>query len=429
MPHSGEGGEDLRFFTIAGCVLVLALLCIACEAGKGGQMDYSKGRVPADQFVIFPWGGMPEIDQPGSFWGSVSDMDPVMKDLWDCGFNATGFIKSDHIKYARQYGLSVIVQDPRIPGPGTDAEAAEVAKQVAGPLKDDPSVLAFYLKDEPATPAFPNLAKWATAITTVAPNKLAYINLFPDYASPEGLVAKDYEDYLEQFVAVCKPKFLSYDNYSLFEGDTFLVDRFYGNMEAIRACAIRHDLPWWNIVLGNAHFTYIEPSQASIYVQVYSTLAYGARGISYFTYFAVPHGNFRLSAIDQFMNKTATWDYIRLMNLQIHKLAPTYLKLKSVNVFHHPNVPKGCRGIDSSKFVAAVVGSGDLLVGEFEGPNNMPYIMVVNKSLTNSTHFNVKFKEAGKVIVTNSYTGLDSEFGGEQVFLCAGQGMLLHLAK
>jgi hypothetical protein len=415
--------------TIAGIIVLLVLTALSPSAGEDVRMDYTKDRIPAEQFVIFPWGGMPAIDKPGSFWGSVSDMDPVMKDLWECGFNTTGFTDAANIRYARKYGLSVIVQDGRIPREGTDAEALEVAKQVAGPLKDDPSVLAFYLRDEPATPAFSNLAKWAKALATIAPDKLAYINLYPDYASPEGLGAKDYDDYLEQFVSVCKPKFLSYDNYSLFEGGTLLADRFYGNMEAIRACALRHDLPWWNIVLGNSHFTYIEPSQASIYVQVYSTLAYGGRGISYFTYFPVPHGNFRLSAIDQFMHKTATWDYIRLMNLQIHRLAPSLLKLKSVNVFHHPNVPKGCRGIDSSRFVAGLDGGGDLLVGEFEGPGKKPYVMVVNKSISNSTHFGVRFKEQGRVLVTNSYTGADADFGGEQVWLAPGQGMLLHLER
>lgn len=392
-------------------------------------LDYPKDRTSADQFVIFPWGGMPEVNKPGSFWGSVSNMDQVMKDLWECGFNATGFIDAAHIDSARKYGLQVIVKNGRIPGEGTDAEALEVAKQVAGPLKDDPSVLAFYLKDEPATPAFPNLAKWVKALRAVAPNKLAYINLYPDYASPEGLKAKDYEDYLEQFVATCEPKFLSYDNYSLFEPDQFDQHRFYRNMEAIRSCAIRHNLPWWNIVLGNAHFTYIEPSQASIYVQVFSTLAYGAKGISYFTYFPVPNGNFRLSAFDHFMNKTPTWEYIRLMNVQIHKLAPTYLKLKSANVFHHPNVPNGCRGMDSSKFVAELHGGGDLLVGEFEGPEDRPYVMVVNKSIKKSTAFGVKFKDEGKVFLTHSYTGLTQSFGGEQVWLAPGQGMLLHLGR
>ena len=75
------------------------------------------------------------------------------------------------------------------------------------------------------------------------------------------------------------------------------------------ACsALRHALPFWNIVLSNAHFNYAEPTPAGFRFQAYTTLAYGARGISYFTYFAPPAGDYRLAAIDQFGNKTATWD-------------------------------------------------------------------------------------------------------------------------
>ena len=41
----------------------------------------------------------------------------------------------------------------------------------------------------------------------------------------------------------------------------------------------------WNCILANAHFNYMEPSDATFNLQMYSTLAYGGRGIQYFTYF------------------------------------------------------------------------------------------------------------------------------------------------
>ena len=47
---------------------------------------------------------------------------------------------------------------------------------------------------------------------------------------------------------------------------------------------------------------------------------------------------------------------LRNVNLQIHRLAPVYTKLESVNVFHHPEVPPDCRGIDSSSFVKELAG-------------------------------------------------------------------------
>ena len=40
-------------------------------------------------------------------------------------------------------------------------------------------------------------------------------------------------------------------------------------------------------------------------------MAYGGRGIQCFTYFAPEIGNYRLAAIDQFGNRTQTWDMLR----------------------------------------------------------------------------------------------------------------------
>ncbi|MDR0700674.1 MAG: hypothetical protein LBG28_15865 [Tannerella sp.] len=48
----------------------------------------------------------------------------------------------------------------------------------------------------------------------------------------------------------------------------------------------QYNIPFWNVILGNTHFHYADPSPATLGVQVYSTLAYGGRGIGYFTHYA-----------------------------------------------------------------------------------------------------------------------------------------------
>jgi len=411
-------------------LITILILCftMTANARKDSRMEYTKDRCSAKDFVIFPWGGMPELNTPGYFWGDTKSLDDTMLDLWECGFNTTGFLSAEKVKYAAKYGLSTVLSIGALPTNLTDAQQVELITKALDKSEDKSSVLAIELRDEPSTPDFPFLAKWAKSVITADPNLLPYINLLPNYASPGQLGAKDYDDYLERFVKECNPKFLSYDNYSLFEGSIINADRFYSNLEAMRAKALEHNLPFWNIVLGNCHFQYAEPTQATVSLQVFSSLAYGVRGISYFTYYTPIVGNYRLGSIDQFGHRTKTWDYIRFANLQIHKLAPTYLKLKSVNVFHHPNIPADCKGLVDSKYLSNVTGS-DLLVGEFEGPGNTPYVMVVNKSLLSSTWFGVEFKEKGSVMITSSYTGKEENFAGENGWLAPGQGMLLHLKK
>jgi hypothetical protein len=371
----------------------------------------------ADEFAILPWSWAPADRE-------------ALADIRDCGFNLAGFLKPEHLDLASQAGLQCIVSDASIHA--GDAEAAlpedEIARRVdavAERTANHPATFGYYLRDEPSAAIFPGLAKWAAAVTKAAPQALPYINLFPNYATAQQLGAATYQEHLDAFVATVKPRFISYDHYALMD-DGSLRESYFANLEAVRATAQRSNLPFWNIVLSNAHFHYAEPTDAGLRFQLYTTLAYGARGISYFTYFAPTSGNYRLAPIDQFGNKTATWDRLRLVNLQLHKLGPTYVTLKSVNVFHHPNVPTGSAGLESSRHVAEVKGD-DLLVGEFDGPRGEAFALIVNKSVHHSTWFRAKFRKAGAIHQVNAYTGAAQPWAGENNWLAAGQGMLLFI--
>ena len=105
------------------------------------------------------------------------------------------------------------------------------------------------------------------------------------------------------------------------------------------------------------------------------------------------------------------------------------IKLRSVGVFHHPDVPAGCRALADSAYVSELSGPGRFVVGEFEGPDGTPYVMVVNKDLQRSTPFGLRFRQAGNILQTNSYTGKTSEWAGENNWLAAGQGMSLSLQR
>jgi hypothetical protein len=296
-------------------------------------------------------------------------------------------------------------------------------------------VLGYYLIDEPHASLMPGLGRVSKLLREEAPGKWPYVNLFPYRVSKERMGAPDYDTYVKMLVDIIGQPFLSYDNYSLVNGE--MLDYFYNNLEMVRRNSLATRTPFWNCILANAHFNYMEPSDATFHLQVYATLAYGGRGIQYFTYYSPHNGNYRLGAIDQFGHKTATWDALRRINLEIHALAPTILKLTSTGVFHYPDVPEFSQPLSQSKLVRTVTMNqrlvrnpvaGRFLIGEFTDAQGRPYLMIVNKDLKNSFQFAIELREAGrKLIRVCNYSGQEEEFGREMDWLAPGAGILFRV--
>lgn len=405
----------MQYCFLISLMLIVALTFLSLRPSEADASD----RLTPEQFPILPWGWTPGDKE-------------LIEGIKECGFNLAGFVAPDTVDLAYEAGLKSIVSDRGIISDIKDVnlsedEIAERVEKLTSKVIDKPGVFGYYLWDEPNTSLFPSLARWSSTFRKIHPEALCYINLLPNYASAGQLGAETYEQYLESFVETVDPTYISYDHYALMD-DGSLRHGYFQNLESARKVSLLHDLPFWNIILSNSHFRYADPTFNGLRFQVYTTLAYGGGGISYFTYFLSATGNYRLAPIDQFRNKTPTWDMVRYINMQIHKLGPTYLKLKSLNVFHHPEVPEQCIGFDTSLHLAELTG-GSFLVGEFEDPEGHPFVMVVNKDLHVSTHFDVKFKQEGPIMMTNAYTGQTHPWAGEQGWLAPGQGMLLSVSE
>jgi hypothetical protein len=364
-------------------------------------------------------------------WNSVGNDPAVLKKMKDCGLTVAGFVAPKTLDACQAAGLKAIVSDKRVSGYDWTAVKAEVARSNVTSLIAEvgrhPAVYGYYLRDEPGANFFPGLAHVADVIHELAPDKWAYINLFPDYAENWQLQATNYHDYLERFVSTVHPTTLSYDNYALMD-DGGLRQNFWSNLESMRAEAVKYHLPFWNIVLSVAHFSYREPSAADLRFEVYSSLAYGARGIAYFTYFASETGNYRMAPIDQFGHETATWGHMRSVNLQVQKLAPTLLQLTSDEVYHFGSVPAGSHGPSTNSLVTAA--DGQILVGDFTHKDGTRYVMLVNKDVLKSIPCWPKFRHApAKVQKVSPYSGRLSAYEGENIWLAPGAGVLLKLTN
>jgi hypothetical protein len=379
----------------------------------------SPARTDTNFFPIMAWNGAPK--------------DPaVLRQMRECGLTVAGFVTPEGLDACRAAGLKAIVSDARVSGYDwrkVDEAAArlKVASLVAK-VGRHPAVFGYYLRDEPDAGMFGGLAKVAGLVRELAPGKWPYINLFPDYATPGQLGAPDYAEYLERFIATCHPSIISYDNYSLMD-DGSVRENYWSNLEAVRAASKKHGLEFWNIVLSVAHFSYRELSAADLRFEVYTTLAYGGRGLAYFTYFTPALGNYRMAPIDQFGHPTPTWYSMQHANLQVQKLAPTLLQLTSDAVYHFGHVPAGARGAPTNSLVRGV-GGDNFLVGDFTHRDGSRYLMIVNKDLTKSRPCGPQFRKApSRLQHVSAYTGALTPFEGEDVWLAPGSGVLLKVEQ
>lgn len=367
---------------------------------------------------------------PVMAWNWVPADEGALKRMRDAGLTVAGFVAPAGLDACHAAGLKAIVSDPRTSNYDwskiDEAQARENVKSLVQEVGNHPALYGYYLRDEPNAALFPGLATVASLIRELSPGKWPYINLFPDYATPHQLGSSNYTEHLEQFVRICQPRIISYDNYSLMD-DGSVRENYWSNLEAVRAASKKHGLEFWNIVLAAAHFHYRELTAADFRFQVYTTLAYGGRGISYFTYVAPQIGNYRMAPVDQFGNETPNWYFMQNVNLQIAKLAPTLLQLASDDVYHFGSVPSGAKRPPANALISGVSGDNSV-IGEFTHTDGSRYVMVVNKDLNKSNACSIKFRQnPRRLSLVSPYTGQLTPFDGEQVWLAPGQGALLKL--
>ncbi len=367
---------------------------------------------------------------PISYWvGPPADQnqDERYKEVAECNFTLTF---GGDINVVHKHGMKCMVFDNRIfsalakPGAETDVGIEAAVKDFA----KHPAFFGFFLRDEPNARDFLALAHVNQRLIAQDPKGVPYINLFPTYASQEQLGNPTYEAHVEQFLSDVKPKVLSYDHYALLQGR----DRpdYFLNMEIIRSGSLKHNVPFWFILLSTPHFGYRTPSEGDLRWQVFTALAYGAKGIMYFTYWTVKEQNWGDGIIKADGTRTERYDIIKRINAEIKALGPTLLPLTSRKVYHTAaQPPNGASRPDESAWVQKVEG-GDLVVGELQDGKDKLFLFLTNASHSQAADVSVTLKKKVKAVrevpkSAGAQTVTARNAARFSVSLAAGDGRLL----
>lgn len=352
---------DTRTHTFASlAVLPVLLVSLGCSSsGDGGKPDGGAtldaategGAADADADVELP---LPTGKfRVGSWCGLPGDQvtQARMDEFTKAGFTSLGGacagpLASDYdqtlLTYAQKSGVTVLVTDARIAaalaGTDVDANLAAVTKDFAA----SPALDGYFLGDEPSVPAFANIAAVQAKLAALDPSHFAYTNLLPNYASAGQLGTASYDDYVSQFLTTVKPKLVSWDYYPFLapSGD---MSGFFSDMEVVRAHAVATGTPFFQFIQSISYNGHRATSENEKLWEGTESLAYGAAGVSYFTYWTPPQAseNFGVGLIDPSGNETSQYAEATRINAKLAAYGKYLSVATSTTVFHGGGLPPG----------------------------------------------------------------------------------------
>ena len=201
---------------------------------------------------------------------------------------------------------------------------------------DHPAVWAIDIGDEPSALDFEHYGKVVANTLKNYPNQFPYLNLFPNYALPgkEGedfsksqLGAKTYREHIALYCRHVPLDYISYDHYpwawkctraNMFENLRIVAD----------ACTATHR-SLWIVLQANTHIEgrthNRQMTTNTLRFQANAALAFGAETISWACW---SKGWWEDNAIDTNGCKTVTYEKLRTVNGELHRLSPDYMRYR-----------------------------------------------------------------------------------------------------
>ena len=291
-----------------------------------------------------------------------------------------------------------------------DSAAAHSVTQYYKDMRTGPgrAQYGYMITDEPHLDELEEVKRWVEHYKTFDDTQLAYFNLLPVYSRRNFPTRRVYEAYLDSFLTdsnpVRVPDVVSFDHYP-FLIDSTRTDYFY-NLRIIQEKAGAR--PFWAVARSTAFGRYAAPTLSQLRFAVFSPIAYGAKGLFYFTYEQPPktkNNTFGTAPVIDCDSLTSVYYDIWRINYFISSmLGPVVMRSDHLGVYHKSSAPTGEAIPDEELMVTlqggilADVDDENVMVGLFrdrKAPETR-YLLVVNKSL---------FSTQSRVVLVGDHQG------------------------
>lgn len=327
-----------------------------------------------------------------AYWGvpEYATNKEAFRTFSECGFTVSLYPYSSledltkACKVAEQYGIKVLGSCPEMKTSPTKA---------ASILTKEQGFFGYIMQDEPSVPEIKKLEVIIKQLRSVDNKHLFYINLFP-FSDPKKILAStkaNYPEYLKASSSTpCQQ--ISFDHYPITTKG--ISETWYHNLEMVREESLASGKPFWGFALSVPHDVpfsngnyYPTPTLASLRLQVYSNLAYGAQAIQFFTYWT-PDGSdsfhFHDAPISHDGKKTKTYTIVQQMNRELRTISKLFYGAK-VTAVHHlggTNIPEGTTRLSKAPLNLSslkVSGRQGAVISQFKKDGHH-YLAIVNKS-------------------------------------------------
>ena len=246
-----------------------------------------------------------------------------------------------------------------------------------------------------------------------------------------------YEDYVYRWASK-NPDVLIFDHYPFLASNGMTTD-YYTNLEIIRRQALAANIDFWPYIQSvGFNNTNRAPSQSDLRYQIYTSLAYGAKGYIYFTYWTPASSGgetFNQGLILPDGTKNVSYAWAATINAEVLQLGTTLTSLTSQAVYHTGSaLPASTTALPGTFFWKPDDGNTPLIISCFTDGSGRKYIMVVNRDTDSgrTVSFTLSPKPAAVTEVSKSNgteisTNYNAATGAISASFAAGEGRLFAL--
>lgn len=287
-----------------------------------------------------------------------------------------------------------ITEDRTVPSSINRADATSWLQTVLSYYTGHPSFVGLNIYDEPPPERLPTAGAATDIMREIAPTMLPYSNLYPGNGP-------DYAAFVQSYIDAVKPSLISFDRYPILTSGIDL--NYFDNWVIFRNASLRTGLPAWTYIQSIGYNGHRTPNLAELRWQVNISLAYGCKGIQYFTWWTPDPARgegFQPAIITVDGRRTALYNAARTVNTSWLRPVGRELKpLVSDSVVHANDIPlpPSVTAFTPTAYLRAVTG-GAVVLGTFRSAadDGTRWLLVANRSEAKSVRARITL-DTGKV--------------------------------